>query len=84
MATSRPVLLKACLNGSREPGEHPLLPGGSPASGNAELVAAAARLAREAARPLLEAGERGRVPGDPAVPVTGLWSQVDDQLEVEP
>ena len=26
MATSRGVLLKACLNGSREAGEHPLLP----------------------------------------------------------
>jgi len=60
------------------------LPDGNPASGNAELVAAAARFAREADRPLLGAGGRGRVRGDPAVPGTGLWSQADDQLEVEP
>jgi uncharacterized protein (DUF849 family) len=60
------------------------LPDGSPAAGNGELVAAAARLAREAGRPLLDPGGRGRVADDPAVPGTGLWSQANDQLEVEP
>jgi hypothetical protein len=34
--------------------------------------------------PLLDPGGRGRVADDPAVPGTGLWSQVNDQLEVEP
>ena len=60
------------------------LPDGSPASGNAELVAAAAQLARESGRPLLRPGEHGRVRGGPAAPATGLWPETNDQLEVEP
>jgi uncharacterized protein (DUF849 family) len=60
------------------------LPDGSPASGNAELVAAAARLAGEAGRPLLRPGEHGRVRGDHTGPATGLWPEANDELEVEP
>ncbi|HZD71041.1 MAG TPA: 3-keto-5-aminohexanoate cleavage protein [Actinomycetes bacterium] len=57
---------------------------GSPASGNAELVAAAARLAREAGRPLLGPEGRGRGRGDVDTPGTGLWPHPDHRLEVEP
>jgi uncharacterized protein (DUF849 family) len=72
-ATAWPVLRRALDTGHdlRIGLEDALeLPSGSPAGGNADLVAAAARLAREAGRPLLEAAGRGRVLGNPE-PSTG-------------
>jgi uncharacterized protein (DUF849 family) len=97
-ATSRPVLLQACLNGSRRPGDHPALPLGPDqlAEAAAEAVAAGATalhvhqrdadglqtLAAEPCARTLEA-IRAACPGVPVGLTTGAWIEPDPERRLE-
>src|SRR5262245_4686412 len=96
--TSRPVLLQACLNGSRRTGEHPALPldPGQVAAAAREAVAAGAAalhvhqrgadgtqtLAAESCARVLRA-IRSACPGVPVGLTTGAWIEPDPERRLE-